>query len=623
VLGLYASPTGSGDGLTPATAASLTAARALARAAAGSDDVTVYLRGGTYQLAAPLTLDSGDSGANGFTHYWRAYPGETPSLSGGVPVTGWALFDGAKNIYSASVPAGAQSRQLYMNGQRATRARRTSTGFGTTNGGQTYVSTDATLPIFARPQDLEFVFTGLPRAWIEPRLSAASATRVGSTTTVTMDASYAEYVAHNPWGVGWPSAPTWVENALEFLDATTTGCWYLNASIDTIYYVPRPGEDMATVEAWLPQLEALVSSSAASPLSDVQFVGIVFEHAGWLGPSTLHSFMELQANAYLDPATAPAWTTPPAALSFQGAQRVRVSDCTVQHCGATAVSFGGGSSGCDFDWNTVTDISGRGVEIASDSISVWANLITGCGAEYRGAVGIWAGVVAHVAIHHNEITSVPYTAISLGWVWDDSVTASHSNEIAHNKIHDILKAGLYDGGGIYVLGYQGAYGGTETRVHDNYVYDMGTGLPWQAALYADQGCEAVLFNGNVCAAPDMSYWLGVNNDPDLDWIGGSGNYATAGKYISRGLSGVADATAITGTDPAAWPAAAQAVVAEAGRMATIPGALPGSVTLDATEYIEWTVDGAGGTFNLRLDAAGAGVLTVALDGVDQGTITTV
>ena len=43
-------------------------------------------------------------------------------ISGGQQVTGWTLHDPANNIWSAPVPAGTDSRQLYVDGALAPRA---------------------------------------------------------------------------------------------------------------------------------------------------------------------------------------------------------------------------------------------------------------------------------------------------------------------------------------------------------------------------------------------------------------------------------------------------------------------------------------------------------------------
>ncbi len=52
-------------------------------------DLTVMVRGGTYYLPTPLILTPDDSGTKERPVRFFAYPGETPVLSGGRPITGW------------------------------------------------------------------------------------------------------------------------------------------------------------------------------------------------------------------------------------------------------------------------------------------------------------------------------------------------------------------------------------------------------------------------------------------------------------------------------------------------------------------------------------------------------
>ncbi len=102
----------------------LAKARDVVRANKGtmSQDITVYLRGGTHSLASTLTFDERDSGTNGFSVIWRAYGAEKPVISGGHRVTGWTQVAGT-NIWKATVTAVADLRQLYVNGESAQRAR--------------------------------------------------------------------------------------------------------------------------------------------------------------------------------------------------------------------------------------------------------------------------------------------------------------------------------------------------------------------------------------------------------------------------------------------------------------------------------------------------------------------
>jgi len=85
--------------------------------------ITVLVRGGTYYLRRPLAFTAEDSGTSACPIVFRAYPGEKPVLSGGVPVTGWRKASGS--LRSATVPNAAQigGKQLFVGGERQVRAR--------------------------------------------------------------------------------------------------------------------------------------------------------------------------------------------------------------------------------------------------------------------------------------------------------------------------------------------------------------------------------------------------------------------------------------------------------------------------------------------------------------------
>lgn len=88
-------------------------------------DIVVNIGGGTYQLAQPLSFGAADSGRDGHVVHYRAVPGEHPELSGGLAVTHWTPVDNSAiqpgaRLWAASVGTGVDSRQLYVDGVRAT-----------------------------------------------------------------------------------------------------------------------------------------------------------------------------------------------------------------------------------------------------------------------------------------------------------------------------------------------------------------------------------------------------------------------------------------------------------------------------------------------------------------------
>jgi parallel beta-helix repeat protein len=87
--------------------------------------IRVCIRGGAYFLGQPFVLGPEDSGSADQPVIYEAYPGETPVLSGGRPITGWQKGDG--ELYVADVPAVKKGnwyfRQLFVVGERQVRAR--------------------------------------------------------------------------------------------------------------------------------------------------------------------------------------------------------------------------------------------------------------------------------------------------------------------------------------------------------------------------------------------------------------------------------------------------------------------------------------------------------------------
>ncbi len=76
---------------------------------------TVWFRTGVYYLPETIRFGAQDSGTT-----YAAGPGEKPVLSGGIVVTGWKADTNGR--WKAKVNL-ANFRQLWVNGQRAQRAR--------------------------------------------------------------------------------------------------------------------------------------------------------------------------------------------------------------------------------------------------------------------------------------------------------------------------------------------------------------------------------------------------------------------------------------------------------------------------------------------------------------------
>ena len=101
----YVSPSGSDSNAgTVIPFQTLTKAQSVVRTINSNmtGDIDVYLRGGTYPISSTVAFSPQDSGTNGYTIYYQAYPGETPILSAGTSVTGWTQYSGSTTKHTLS-----------------------------------------------------------------------------------------------------------------------------------------------------------------------------------------------------------------------------------------------------------------------------------------------------------------------------------------------------------------------------------------------------------------------------------------------------------------------------------------------------------------------------------------
>ncbi|MBC7287755.1 MAG: hypothetical protein H5T86_06865, partial [Armatimonadetes bacterium] len=107
------------------------AVRQAKAAAQAPKSFTVLVRGGTYYLSEPLVIDPRDSGTGQGPVVWAAYPGERAIISGGRVIGGWR--PGPGELWHADIPEVRRGewyfRQLFVNGQRRSRARHPNDGY--------------------------------------------------------------------------------------------------------------------------------------------------------------------------------------------------------------------------------------------------------------------------------------------------------------------------------------------------------------------------------------------------------------------------------------------------------------------------------------------------------------
>ncbi|MDQ1574573.1 MAG: hypothetical protein QOH44_2132 [Actinomycetota bacterium] len=573
-ISVYVAPTGNGPQLGTRTHPfrSLTAARDAVRKINqhAKSDIDVVLAGGTYTVDSTFALTSRDSGQNGHTVTYEAAPGAHPVISGGQSVTGWTLSDASKGIYETHV-GNLDTRQLYVNGELATRARSGDNPSGFTKTATGYTITDTSLDSYKNQKDIEVVSRW---GWMLDRCPVESI--VGNTMTMQQPC--------------WNNAnlhageeiqnPAWIENAYELLD--TPGEWYLDQAAGNLYYMPKAGQNLATATVTVPKVQDLVDLNGTidNPVSNVAFDGITFSYSTWLDPSSSDGMIEGQAgfrivgddNPTFD-STRLNWKKTPGAVNVTYGHNVSFNGNRFTNLGAVGLNLNTGSQGTNIVGNMFTDIAATGIQIGgSDVIDhhptdarsvtkntlVSNNVVTNVADIYTGSVGILATYTDHTTIEHNRVYDLPYSGISVGWGWGltdqggdtnypgnsgvpiyDTPTTSTNTTVADNYISNIMKLQA-DGGAIYTLSAS-----PNSVISGNLITDVPT--PAYGAIYQDEGSRYWQVTQNAFC--NISYqWLlmnhGMNNTAER-------NYTTNLAYTTQANSTndtIANNTSVAGCD---------------------------------------------------------------------------
>ncbi len=497
------------------------------------EDVTVYVRGGTYRVTEPVVFGPGDGGTDRFRVTYAAYGDEKPVISGGRVIRGWKAQD--DGTWAAQVPEAKQGRwtfrELFVNGRRATRARHPNSGYlrvekvgedRRTN----FQYAEGDLRQVRGLKHVELVFL---HDWSISRVPVRSIDE--QTRTLTVE--------HQVGGPGRWTVMDWfekqpryyLENSADMLDAP--GEWFLGTKKGVLRYRPQAGEEIEGVEAVAPVARQLIvvrgDVDANRPVRNLHFVGLAFEHAAWSPPGGV--YWGRQACTYWTLGTAEAGKSheeaDPAAVQFDLARACSFEEGRVEHVGASGLWLGRGCRDCRVVGSIVTDTGGNGVMIGEGKArmigekawweaapeqaacgNVLANsVVRECGRELFGAVGVWVGLAGGTTIAHNEIAHHPYTGVSVGWMWwnprsrpEPRPTPARENLVADNHIHHVMQT-LSDGGGIYTLGIQ-----PDSALRGNLIHDVrrNAGRAESNGMFLDQGTGRFTIEGNVIYGIDRS-----------------------------------------------------------------------------------------------------------------------
>ncbi|MBR5692758.1 MAG: carbohydrate-binding protein [Fibrobacter sp.] len=551
----YVSPSGNdaAEGTKEAPFKTITQAQKAVRAINGSmtGDIEVILREGTYVLPGTIGFDERDGGKDGHYVRYKAAEGETPLITGGMGITGWAIHDEANNIWKAEGVDG-RFRQLYVNGKKAVRAcfpnaiAANDKGAGSfdhdfvrlTKVDSSGRAFDVSADYVKNIKNIEDVEIHLMIAWSENILRLEKVQVNGGTAKLIPKDPERTKLFHRAYpmlGTAFQSNPPkqqvfYLENSYDLLDAA--GEWYLDEKNSVLYYKPRDGENMATANVVAPRFNTLFSvlgKDTKNKVGYMSFEGLTFAHSNYTRPSE-EGFLDLQAgNFNVDVLADPGrgnWEKlnsnkfllwrPDAGFRVENAHHMLVKNCTFTQMAATGLDFVSGTNDDVIEGNVFYEIGAAGImlgkfyqdstteihipynpsdkEEISTRDTIRNNLVTNVTNEHQGAVGIGAGYPRYVVIENNEISYTYYSGISVGFGWTKSETAMTNNHINKNNIHHISRL-LCDSGPIYTLSNQG----TGSEIKENYLHDYGASKwsdYWVLPIYLDEGSSGFTVENN-------------------------------------------------------------------------------------------------------------------------------
>ena len=234
-------------------------------------DLTVWLSSGVYPLANPMALTPADSGKNGFKVFYRALPGETPIISGGMELNGWEKD--ADGIWTAALPSQSgitSPREMFINGRRCTRARTPNEGFlrvkkpGEDKRTNFYFE-EGDFPLPANPGSVELV---LLHDWSisRIRLDAIDANEKMLTAVDFIGPKALDFFTLDHWE---PHPRYFLENSRTFLDADYE--WFLDESDNRVYLKLPESENPGDSSVVIPVSRGLLNLQGNSVHSGFKY----------------------------------------------------------------------------------------------------------------------------------------------------------------------------------------------------------------------------------------------------------------------------------------------------------------------------------------------------------------
>ena len=207
-----------------------------------------------------------------------------------MEVTGWKKYN--EKLWVADFDGAPYVRQLWVNGKRARRAQSEEMYdiddfFKTTTNKYKYdgiFTKETKIADYTNPSEVQLHFS---RGWKSFLLNVDSVEKTASGTRLYMrQPSFTETEDDNMSHNIDVDHNFFVQNAFEELDRE--GEFYYNSTEKKIYYMPRAGESIESVEAEAARIETLMDIrgiNANLRVKNLVFKNLSFAHATWYRPS--------------------------------------------------------------------------------------------------------------------------------------------------------------------------------------------------------------------------------------------------------------------------------------------------------------------------------------------------